>query len=100
MRYCVLLLLLACATFAQQPAAQPPASPPTSQVDAQEMVTREFGKSFTVIATIAPVFGDFDGDGQEDAAIAVTSKTPLVDQADFKFRAIDPYDSYWGWSNP
>src|SRR5512133_3676423 len=98
MRYCVLLLVvgLACSAFAQQPAVQPTAQPAAGQLDAQELITREYGKSFTVIPAIAPVVGDLDGDGQEDAAIVVASTTPLVDEVEFKYKAIDPYDSFWG----
>ncbi len=93
MRYCVFLLILGSA-LAQQPATQPPAA---GAPDAQELVTREFGKSFTVFPKFAPMFADVDNDGQEDAVIVVTSKTPLVDEVEFKYRAIDPYDAYWGW---
>ena len=97
MRSCILAfaLCLGLFTVAQQPAES--ASAPT---DAQQLITKEFGKSFTVAAAFAPLFGDIDGDGQEDAVVVVTSKTPLVDQTDFNYRAIDPYSAYWGWGNP
>ena len=81
-----LVVLLACAAVAQQP-------------DAQKIVTREFGTSFTVIPGFTPLVADLDNDGTEDMVIVVTSKTPLVDEADFHYRAIDPYDGYWGYGN-
>jgi hypothetical protein len=98
MRSCILavVLCLAIIALAQQPPTQPAAAAP----DAQQLITKEFGSSFTVAPGFAPLFGDVDSDGQEDAVVVVTSKTPLVDQADFNFRAVDPYDSYWGWGNP
>jgi len=83
-----LILLAACTAFAQQPP------------DAQELITREFGPSFKVAAGFTPMFGDMDSDGQEDAVVVVTSESPLVDEIEFKYRAIDPYDAYWGWGNP
>src|ERR1051326_1340641 len=97
MRYCVLCVMvcLGCIAVTQQPAPTE-VKPP----DAQELLTREFGKSFTVAAGIPPMFGDMDGDGLEDAVLVVTSPSPLVDEVDFHYRAIDPYDSYWGWGNP
>ena len=98
MRSCIPVgvLCLAISALAQQPAAQPASSP----TDAQQLITKEFGKSFTVAPGFAPLFGDVDSDGQEDAVIVVTSPTPLVDQTEFNFRAVDPYSSYWGWGNP
>lgn len=96
MRYCFLILLFCLAGVGQQPPPQE-AAPPT---DAQQLITKEFGKSFTVAAGFTPLFGDVDNDGQEDAVVVVTSPTPLVDEVEFKYRAIDPYSSYWGWGNP
>lgn len=98
MRSCILVvvLMLTLVALAQQP-SPPPAPAPT---DAQQLITKEFGKSFTIAPGFAPLFGDIDNDGQEDAVVVVTSPTPLVDEVEFKYRAVDPYSSYWGWGNP
>ena len=52
-----------------------------------------------MVPGIAPLYGDVDNDGQEDAVVVVASKTPLADEVEFHYRAIDPYDGYWGWGN-
>ncbi len=101
MRYSILGLVfcLAFAAFAQQPAAQAPPEQPSAPTDTQQLITREFGKSFTVAPGFAALFGDVDGDGQEDAVVVVTSKSPLGDQAAFNYHVIDPYDAYFGWGH-
>lgn len=73
---------------------------PSTAVDAQQIANREFGPSFTVDTSIAPVLGDFDGDGQEDAVLVATSTSPLGGELDFHYRAIDPYDAYFGFGDP
>ena len=84
----VIVLALAVSAFAQQPP------------DAQQIVTREFGKSFTLAPGFSPMFADIDNDGTEDLVAVVTSKTPLVDENDLHYVPIDPYDAYWGYGNP
>lgn len=108
MRYYVVfgLFCFALIAFTQQPSAPavlaaPPAAPASAAQpsEAQVLVTREFGKTFTVDAKIPPMYADVDGDGQEDAIIIVGSETPMADEIEFKYRTIDPYDAYWGWGN-
>ena len=82
-----LFLFFSCAALAQQP-------------DAQQIVTKEFGKSFTLASGFQPMMADVDNDGTEDLIAVVTSNTPLVDENELHYRAIDPYDSYWGYGNP
>ncbi len=107
-------LLMACvvlgsAVFGQQ-------APPTSQfADLQEVVNKQFGPDFILVTSfpsyeprdagkpfmISPlVTGDFDGDGVADAVIVATSKNPLVGQEAFHYKVVDPYDAYFGWSDP
>ncbi len=98
----LLLLALATAALAQQPVTTPPAGSKTADTGgpAQQLVAREFGPSFTADPAFPPLFGDLDGDGQEDAVLVATSKYPLADEADFHYKAIDPYDAYFGWGDP
>ena len=98
MRSCipVVVLCLAMSALAQQP----PGPQPPALTDAQQLITKEFGKSFTVAPGFTPLFGDVDNDGQEDAVVVVMSRTPLVDEVEYHYRAIDPYSAFWGWGNP
>lgn len=82
-----LVFFLACTALAQQP-------------DFQQVVTKEFGKSFTLAPGFQPMVADMDNDGAEDLVAVVTSNTPLVDENELHYRAIDPYDSYWGYGDP
>jgi hypothetical protein len=88
--FAVLLAAAAVIALAQQPPA----------VDAQQLCAREFGKSFKLDPKFAPLFADLDGDGQQDLVMVATSNSPLGDEAEFHYRAIDPYDAYFGWGNP
>lgn len=98
MRSALFLLLCACLAAAQQPATQQPAAdgPP----DAQQLVTREFGPGITAVPKAPVLFGDLDGDGQEDAVIVVTTRSPLANEAEFHYVAVDPYDAYFGFGDP
>lgn len=96
MRYVCFLLLCAClcaGVAAQQPAAERPP-------EAQQLVAREFGPGISADPKVPVLFGDLDGDGQEDAVIVAMAKNPLANQADFHYAAIDPYDAYFGFGNP
>jgi hypothetical protein len=81
--------------------AQKPPTPCDAECAAlKQYVAAQFGESFTVVRTYAALKGDLDGDGAEDTVVVAQSKTPLADQAEFHFKAIDPYDGYFGWGNP
>ena len=63
MRFVVIGLFLACSALAQQPDAKQP--------DAQQIVTKEFGKSFTLAAGFQPMMTDVDNDGTDDLIAVV-----------------------------
>jgi hypothetical protein len=72
---------------------------PAPALDAQQICAREFGDQFKLDPKFAPLTGDLDGDGQEDLVLVATGKNPLSGELDYHYRAIDPYDAYFGWGN-
>jgi len=65
-----------------------------------EFVQQQFGDQFTLLPDIAPAFGDLDGDGVEDVAIAARCKNPMLDQAEHKYMVVDPYNDFFGYGDP
>jgi len=74
-------------------------SPAARKID-NEFVQRQFGREFTLLPDIAPVFGDLDGDGVEDVVIAARCKNPMLDQGDHSYTVMDPYYDFFGYGNP
>jgi hypothetical protein len=94
------LLLLASVALAQSTA---PAPQPTL-TDLQKLTAANFGAEFTVEAipgSSSPALtGDLDGDGQEDIVMLAHGKDLLAHEEEFRYKVIDPYDSYWGLGDP
>jgi hypothetical protein len=65
-----------------------------------EFVQQQFGREFTLLPEVAPVFGDLDGDGVEDVAIAARCKNPMLDQAEHNYTVMDPYYDFFGYGDP
>jgi hypothetical protein len=77
-----------------------PATPaPAPLADPAAYLAAQFGPSFKLDPKVPPMFGDFDGDGQEDLVMVGTSSTPLLSKELFNFKVEDPYDSYFGTGN-
>ena len=74
-------------------------SPAARKID-NEFVQKQFGREFTLLPDIAPVFGDLDGDGVEDVVIAARCKNPMLDQGDHNYTVVDPYYDFFGYGNP
>ena len=72
----------------------------SSQKIDDAFVHGQFGDQFTLLPEVPPVFGDLDGDGVQDVVIAARCKNPMLDQASYKYRVIDPYDEYFGFGDP
>lgn len=101
MRFSSLLCFAAiwCTTlaFAQKPTAEK--MPSVGGVD-NEFVKRHFGDSCSLLPGSAPLKADLDGDGVEDIVVVARCKNPLVDQAEYNFKVVDPYNTYFGFGDP
>lgn len=93
------LVLAAGWVAAGQPQSEKPAFPP-DQIAA--LVKQQFGATFTLPAKFSTPFltADFDGDGIDDAVIVADSKEPFPDSVAFKYEVSDPYDAFFGMSDP
>ncbi|MGB9236976.1 MAG: hypothetical protein WCC04_21410 [Terriglobales bacterium] len=80
-------------SLGQGPAASP------KKIDAA-FVQQQFGDQFTLVTSVAPVFGDLDGDGVEDVVIAARCKNPMLDQAEHNYKVVDPYYEFFGYGDP
>jgi hypothetical protein len=91
------LRLAACLLLAAPLLAQ---SAPSPLADPAAYVASQFGPSFKIDPKVPPMFGDLDGDGNEDLVLVARSSTPLLSQGLFGFKVADPYDSYFGTGDP
>ena len=106
----VFLVLCQSSSFAQSaPTAVQPTQPEQPQApmpavsalaDPAKYVAQQFGPSFKVNPKFPPMFGDLDGDGNEDVVLFANSATPLLGQEQFEFKVEDPYDAYFGSGDP
>jgi hypothetical protein len=92
MKYLKLVLLLTflpVLCFAQQ-----------STVD-NDFVQKQFGATCRVDETSNLIStADLNGDGIEDAVIVAHCKNPLIDEAEHNFKVLDPYNAFFGYSDP
>ncbi|MFZ0361876.1 MAG: hypothetical protein ABSC07_16215 [Terriglobales bacterium] len=75
-------------------------APPAARKIDNEFIQRQFGNQFTLVPEFQPAFGDLDGDGIEDVAIAARCKNPMVDQAEHNYTVVDPYYDFFGYGDP
>lgn len=85
-------LLLAAPLLAQS--VPPPAASPLG--DPAAYLASQFGPAFKLDPKIPPMFGDLNGDGNEDVVLIGTSGAPLQSHEEFGFKVADPYDAYFG----
>jgi hypothetical protein len=73
--------------------------PAASKID-NDFVQQQFGNQFTLVPEVGAAFGDLDGDGVEDVAIAARCKNPMLDQAEHNYTVMDPYNEFFGYGDP
>ena len=109
LEYVGLAALLAVAMFvahevyAQAPkprTATPPPAVSVSQADLEAFVAKEFGEGFKLSLDVAPIAGDFDGDGRQDLMVVATGENPLMSEGKYNFKTLDPYNASFGFGNP
>jgi hypothetical protein len=59
-----------------------------------EFVQQQFGREFTLLPELAPVFGDLD------VVIAARCKNPMLDEAEHNYIVMDPYYDFYGYGDP
>ena len=87
-----LILLLGIAASAQQPDAKSPV------VD-DAFVQKQFGLTCKTVAGPQPMVADLDGDGIPDLVLVAHCGNPLLDEAEYKFQVVDPYNTFFGYGD-
>jgi hypothetical protein len=90
------LLIICCLSSAF---AQPAAKPTAQSVD-NTFVQKQFGSTCTLEPGAQPLTADLNGDGVEDVVIIARCANPLIDEAENKYKVIDPYDAFFGYGDP
>jgi hypothetical protein len=72
---------------------------PSECTKTAESIVKQFGPEFKLVNEFPPLFGDLDGDGEEDAVVVATG-SPLGGQGEFDYKVVDPYNAYFGWGDP
>jgi len=89
----ILILIFAGAILALAQTASSP-KPNATQI------AQQFGPAFHPLSGFPVLTGDLDKDGAEDAVVVATAENPLLDQAQYHFKVIDPYSSSFGLGDP
>jgi hypothetical protein len=92
-RLIAVLLLVASWACAQAP-------PPAVERPQPQRLAALFGPTFKPVDGFAVLTADLDGDGTEDAVVVAIADNPLLDQTQFNYKVIDPFDAYFGFSDP
>jgi hypothetical protein len=76
-------------------AQQPPSTPPVDN----DFIQKQFGSTCTLLSGPPVLRADLDGDGIEDLVVAARCTNPLMDQTDDNFKVIDPFNTFFGYSD-
>lgn len=98
MSFARISLIVVAVCFASQVLAQ--AGPKTAPLLDQSFVAKQFGPEFTLLPDYAPTTGDLDGDGVQDIVIPAKAKSVLIGEAEYDYKTIDPYTSFFGFGDP
>jgi hypothetical protein len=93
------LLFVFALCLASQGVAQTVPQKAASAVD-EDFVQKQFGPEFTLLPDLNPSIGDLDGDGVEDIVIPARAKSALIGEAEYNYKTLDPYTSYFGIGDP
>lgn len=85
---------------AAAPAVVPASGTGSGPADPKAYLLAQFGPSLTYLEKFPAIAADFDLDGTEDLALVVTGKDPLLDEQQYHYKTIDPYNGFFGWSDP
>jgi hypothetical protein len=72
---------------------------PAPAPDARQLASL-FGSAFTVDPKFPVITADLDRDGKEDAVVVVSTENPLLDEIEFGYKVVDPYNTYFGFGDP
>ena len=73
---------------------------PTAPAVDNDFLQKQFGSEFTLVTSMGPLIGDFDNDGVPDLAVIAHTKNPMIDEAEHKYKVLDPYDDFFGLGDP
>jgi hypothetical protein len=101
-RFVLILIAFASASsYASKKPLPPPPAPAKSPQPAvtNEYIHKEFGDNCSLLGGPPQFVGDLDGDGIDDLVVAARCKNPMIDQGDYGFTVVDPYDKFLGFGD-
>ena len=99
----LIMALLACTLLAgalPHYAQIAPGGTPVRTLPDAAQIAQQFGPAFKPLPGFPVLTADFDGDGAEDAVAVATAEDPLLDEAAFHYKVVDPYSSHFGIGDP
>ncbi len=107
LRLIAVVLFLGAVVCAQAPAPRTqPAVPAPAAAKAQapspeaEQIAGQFGPAFKATPGYPVLTPDLDGDGTPDTVVVATGENPLIDEAEYHYKVVDPYNAYYGFADP